>query len=296
MNDEFSGPDGDIILRAHGPPSRDFRVHKLVLSLASPVFRDKFSVPQPKSRGEADITVVDVTDPPRALELILRLIYPSPPPDIESLDLLVEALVIADKYLIEGARAGLRVRLTNFTNEAPLRVYAIASRFGFDKEAEAASSLTTTIHLPALAELPDDLKHIPTPVYHKLIVLHAKHREYIEGVIDDVLFEPACVECKAVKGLAESRMRMKLVRIICESGKPITADPQCVGGLGIACKGTCTVKFVENVAAKLGGKNTITRPPPGPVTNESPGRFPSSLYLLAYIVFVFVLGALFNRS
>ena len=256
MNDEFSGPDGDIILRAHGSPNRDFRVHKLVLSLASPVFRDMFSIPQPKSREGADIDVVDVTDPPRALELIIRFIYPFPPPDIKSLDLLVEALFIADKYHIEGARAGLRVRLTNFINEAPLRVYAIASRFGFDEEAEAASSLTTTIHLPALAELPDDLKHIPASVYHKLIVLHAKHREYIEDVVDAVSFKPACVECKAAKALAESRMRTKLARIIC-SGKPITVD-SCVRGLGIACEGSCTAKFVESVAVKLGDENTVT--------------------------------------
>jgi len=45
-NDEkFDAPDAEIILRALGPPRRDFRVHKLVLSLASPVFKDMFSFP-----------------------------------------------------------------------------------------------------------------------------------------------------------------------------------------------------------------------------------------------------------
>jgi hypothetical protein len=136
MSDEFNvpGPDGDIILRAQGSPSRDFRVHKLVLSLASPVFEDMFNLPQSKSDaikaiGNAGTEVVDVTDPPRALDLVLRLIYPFPPPNVNNLNLLVEALIITDKYNIEGVRAKLRVCLANFPNEYPLRVYAIACRF-----------------------------------------------------------------------------------------------------------------------------------------------------------------------
>lgn len=260
MNDEFNGPDGDIVLRVQGSPNRDFRVHKLILSLASPVFKDMFSIPQPRSAGwgtTGDIDIVDVTDPPQALELVLRLIYPFPPPDINNLDLLVEGLFVTDKYHIDSARARLRVRLTKFVKDAPLRVYAIASRFGFDEEAEAASSLTTTTYLPALAELPDDLKYIPASAYHKLVVLHAKHRESIEDVIDAVLFEPTCVECKVAKALAEPRMRSKLVRIIC-SGKPVTVA-SCIGELGIVCRGTCMMKFVEGVVGKLGGKNVAIR-------------------------------------
>jgi hypothetical protein len=256
MNDEFNAPDGDIILRAQGFPNRDFRVHKLVLSLASPVFRDMFGIPQPMNRG-ADIEVVDVTDPPQALDIVLRLIYPFSPPNVDSLDLLVEGLIITDKYNIEGARARLRVRLTNFINEAPLRVYAVASRFGFDEEAEAASSLTTASYLPALTDLPEDLKYIPVPAYHKLIVLHAKHRDFIEDAVDGVLFEPACLECKVAKALAEPRMRTKLVRIICR-GTPITAA-SCIDELGIVCKATCMAKFVEGVVGKLGSKNTVIR-------------------------------------
>jgi tRNA(Ile)-lysidine synthase TilS/MesJ len=53
------------------------------------------------------------------------------------MDLLVECLVITDKYDMGSARARLRELLNKFTKEDPLRVYAIASRFGFDKEAEA---------------------------------------------------------------------------------------------------------------------------------------------------------------
>jgi len=255
MNNKFGPPDGDIILRT---PTRDFQVHKIVLSLASPIFRDMFSIPQPTPdvRG-ADIEVVDVTDPLQGLDLVLRFIYPLPPPNVDSLDLLVEGLVVADKYDIDGARAELRLRLAKFIKKNPLRVYAIACRFGFEAEAEVASSLTTGIYLPALADLPDELKNITATAYHRLVKLHEKYRDEIEDTIDGVLFEPACHDCKLTKVLAESRMRTKLVRIICR-GEPMSVSA-CIRELGITCKGTCMTKFIEIVSTKLGGKSTIVR-------------------------------------
>ena len=258
MNDEFNASGGDIILRTQDPPNRGFQVHKLVLSLASPVFRDMFSIPQPGlNTSNADIEVIDVTDPPRALDLVLRLIYPFSPPRVDSLDLLVEGLVITDKYNIEGARVRLRESLNGFIKEAPLRVYAIAYRFGFDKEAEAASSLTTGIYLPALSGLPDDLKYVPALVYHKLIILHEKHRDEIEDGVDAVLFEAACSECKVAKALAEPRIRTKLARII-RRGEPVSVAG-CVQELGGFCTGTCMTKFIEGVGVKLSGKNIVIR-------------------------------------
>jgi len=262
MSDGFNVPGGDITLRTHGSPNREFRVHKLILSLASSVFRDMFDVPQPKpdahAGSEADIEVVDMIDPPQALELVLKLIYPLPPPSVDSLDLLVESLVITDKYNIESARARLRLELHKFVDQAPLRVYAIASRFGFGEEAETASTLTIRTYLPALTDLPDDLKYIPATSYHKLVVLHEKRRKEIEDAIDGVLFEPACLECKVAKALAEPRMRTKLVRIICRGTQ--TTVVACIKELGIVCKATCLTKFIEGVVVKLGSENAVIRP------------------------------------
>lgn len=45
----FNGPDADVILRAPLEPGsdelKDFYVHKLILSIASTIFRDTFSAP-----------------------------------------------------------------------------------------------------------------------------------------------------------------------------------------------------------------------------------------------------------
>jgi len=114
-DENFDAPDADIILRALGPPIRDFRVHKLLLSLASPVFKDMFSLPQPAldDSGESTVAkaeVVEVTDPTEALEIVLRMIYPFNSPSLNgNFNTLVECLVITDKYEIKGAKSRLQV-------------------------------------------------------------------------------------------------------------------------------------------------------------------------------------------
>ena len=182
----FNWPDGDLILRAtHGTESRDFRVHKLFLAFSSPVFKDMFGIPQPPSAASNDVDVVDVTDPPRALELILRLIYPSASsPVIDDLTVLSEALILADKYDIEVARSQLRASFREFAKAEPLRAYAIACRLGLEDEMKIASSHTTSIYLPGLTELPDEFKSIPATEYHRLIVLHSRYRKGVEDIAD----------------------------------------------------------------------------------------------------------------
>jgi len=182
----FNWPDGDVILRAtHGTESRDFRIHKVFLSYSSPVFRDMFSIPQPSLAPSNGVDVVDVTDPPRALELVLRFVYPSvDPPAIENLATLSEALVVADKYDIKVARSRLRPSFKEFATTEPLKAYAIACRLGLEDEMKTASSHTTSIHLPGLTELPDEFRLIPATEYHRLILLHSRYRKEVEAIAD----------------------------------------------------------------------------------------------------------------
>jgi hypothetical protein len=179
----FNWPDGDVILRStRGTASRDFRVHKLILSLASPVFKDMFKIPQPLS-GAAEADIVDLVDPPRAVELILRFIYPFPPPRIDNLTLLSEVLALTDKYDIEAARSQLRISLLGFARSEPLRVYAVAYQLGFQDEMKIASSYAMSINLPELAELPDEFRSIPATAYHHLILLHTRHHKKTKPVV-----------------------------------------------------------------------------------------------------------------
>ena len=179
----FNWPDADVVLHCtHGTESRDFRVHKFLLSFTSPVFKDMFGIPQPPS-STSDISTVDLNDPPRALELILRFIYPSPVlPVINNLAIVSEALSLADKYDIGVARSRLRASLMEFTKSDPLRVYAIACRFGLEDEMKIASSYTISHELSELTQLPDEFKFVSAIEYHRLTHLRARYRKEVVAI------------------------------------------------------------------------------------------------------------------
>ena len=63
----FDSPDADVILRTSLQPGlSDFkgsRVHKLILSIASTVFRDTFSIPQPPcASDDTSLDIVQITE------------------------------------------------------------------------------------------------------------------------------------------------------------------------------------------------------------------------------------------
>ena len=102
----FATDDGDIILRAGQEPgsTHDFRVHKFVLSLGSPVFKDMFTFPQPPAQNhneQSDIPTVNVLDSPQVLDTILRFIYPGVKfPTPADLSIVSALLFTTDKYNI----------------------------------------------------------------------------------------------------------------------------------------------------------------------------------------------------
>ena len=134
----FATDDGDIVLRAGPQPDSkcDFRVHKLILSLASPVFKDMFAFPQRSDQPP----IVEVTDPPEVLDKLLRLIYPGvEPPTIDDLPTLTALLAAADKYNITSVYPILKNALKTFYQTSSFRAYVVACRFGFLEEAKEAA-------------------------------------------------------------------------------------------------------------------------------------------------------------
>ena len=150
----------------------------------------QFGIPQPPSAASNDVDIVNLGDPHRSLELILRFIYPSPPPATNDLDTVSEALILADKYDIKTALSRLRPSLMGFAKTEPLRVYAIACRLGFEDEMKIVSSHTTSIHLPGLAQLPDEFKFVPATEYHRFTLLHARYRKEVEAIVASTSWPP----------------------------------------------------------------------------------------------------------
>ena len=74
---EFDAPDTDAILRSSD--GKELRVHRLILSLSSPVFQGMFSLPQPTD-ASPEIPCVDVSEPSDILQPFIQYLYPRSPP------------------------------------------------------------------------------------------------------------------------------------------------------------------------------------------------------------------------
>ena len=180
----FDSPDADVILRAPLQPGsdgfKDFHVHKLILSIASTVFRDTFSIPQPSSRTSEDtsLDVVQITEPAEVVEIFLQLIYPIDPPVITDMRLLNDLLRLADKYVAVGVVTKLKKRLVSpaFLKDDPIGVFAVAYCNNFEEEVKVA--IPHTFSIDVVRKISEEhIQIMTTKAYHRLLTEHAIHRE-----------------------------------------------------------------------------------------------------------------------
>ncbi|KZW04290.1 hypothetical protein EXIGLDRAFT_663792 [Exidia glandulosa HHB12029] len=149
---DFASPDADLVLRCTDPERVDFFVFKRILVEGSSVFRDMLNVPTPSSEvsskrssvvagATAPLPVVELPESADVVDRLLRLLYPMKKPTIDSLDVLVHIIKVADKYQLEGPMFILREALLSekFLTEAPVRVYAVACIYSWEHEAKVAS-------------------------------------------------------------------------------------------------------------------------------------------------------------
>ncbi|KAI8982747.1 hypothetical protein BD414DRAFT_83050 [Trametes punicea] len=202
----FNFRDGDFILRSDCPyddklmcsaKSVDFRVHRCVLSAASPLFEGMLSLPQPATEDDQVIPIIPLSESSTVLETVLRLIYPMAEPVIQSLDDIAPALEMSRKYDLSVPLDRLRRRLVapDFLESSPLRVYGIATRFEFMEEARIASR--AMLHTSLSDQIPhEDLKHITAYDYHRLIVL----REQRARSAVELLRPPRELKCMQCNG------------------------------------------------------------------------------------------------
>ncbi|KAI0775789.1 hypothetical protein BD413DRAFT_611264 [Trametes elegans] len=115
----FNRSDADIVFRSSD--GVDFRLHKLVLAMASPVFADMFTLPSHDS--EKALSVVDLSEEASTLEDLLVLCYPMERPDFLRLSRLRDALLAAIKYEMTFAsntlKRNLRLFLTSEVSTVP---------------------------------------------------------------------------------------------------------------------------------------------------------------------------------
>jgi hypothetical protein len=188
--------DADITIRT--PCSKGFRVHKDILSIASPTLKILVEGAVEHAREDYESGIlpeIDLDDAAEDVDFLLRLIYPIPlPPKLEDFDSLSRAFAVLQKYKVGGVQELLKPILVSppFLGSDPVRVYAMACLLGYKKEAEVAAPLAAATDFPTKIRT-EDLHRMAGVDYHRLVVLS---KERLKKSKSDIFSTPLqCANC-----------------------------------------------------------------------------------------------------
>ncbi|KAI8996538.1 hypothetical protein BD414DRAFT_575850 [Trametes punicea] len=178
----FNDPSADIVFRSSDKVH--FKVHKIILSLASDFFRDMFSLPQPESPsphpgassgGNSGSTtavldglpVVPVTENSAVLDNLFRLCYPISDPSLNNVDDVRLTLEAAMKYQMTEAIDIATRKLLDLVPSDPLRVYLVACQMSLQAVIPVAARGVFDQRKHELYV--KELEEVPVSVYHRLL-------------------------------------------------------------------------------------------------------------------------------
>jgi hypothetical protein len=159
-------PDANLIIRSSD--FVNFRVHKPVLAMASPFFKDLLSLPQPPDSEVVDgLPVVQLSESSELLNSLISILYPVPTVMPNSYDKVLYfslrlvrsdtyrhsankvlyLLAACQKYEMASVQASIRAEVSHGASPAPkgaeaFTAYAIASAKDLIPEMESAARLT----------------------------------------------------------------------------------------------------------------------------------------------------------
>jgi hypothetical protein len=139
-------PDANLIIQSSDLVN--FRVHKSVLSMASPVFRDLFSLRQPLGSESVDgLPVVKLTEDAELLNSLFSMLYPVRLVIPNSYEKVLYLLAACQKYDMDQIQSNIRAEVNRGASPSPVgteafRAYAIASGKRLVPEMESTARLT----------------------------------------------------------------------------------------------------------------------------------------------------------
>jgi hypothetical protein len=175
----------------------DFRVHKLFLSLASPLFfGGMFSLPQaeefdPGVQMKDGLHIVPFDENKSTVATLLRMCYPQwmiskCDPLFPTLDHVFSVFVAARKYAMDGIEAQVRAELTapRLLAES-MRIFAFAIQYDLHPEAKLCAK--QMLRTPILGrEYIPELERITAGAYHRLQDYHVRCGAVAPSVATDV--------------------------------------------------------------------------------------------------------------
>ncbi|KAH9989329.1 hypothetical protein BJV77DRAFT_687990 [Russula vinacea] len=139
-------PDSSIIIRSSD--NVNFPVHKSVLAMASPFFKDLLSLPQPLDSENVDgIPVVQLPESAELLNSLISILYPVCAVIPNSYEKVLYLLAACQKYEMVSVQSSIRAEVSRGNFPAPkgteaFLAYAIAAGKGLVPEMENAARQT----------------------------------------------------------------------------------------------------------------------------------------------------------
>ena len=206
VHPDFSDEDTDIVLCSQ--EGIHFRVHSIILKVTSGWFRTLFTLPQsptptlesssstagtssdkpPTSSSQRykEKEVIPMNESSEILEVLLSMVCGKeiPVQRLHTIDFIEDLLQVVEKYDMPGAASIVRLALSlTLIRTHPIRVYAIACRWGWADVAKAASS--HTLHMDLLGpEVMQELAHVGSAHLARLMALHRRRRDQLRRELD----------------------------------------------------------------------------------------------------------------
>jgi len=173
-------PDANVIIQSSD--LINFRVHKSVLAMASPVFKDLFSLSQPSGSESIDgLPVVKLTEDAELLNCLFSMLYPVRLAIPNSYDKVLYLLAACQKYDMGRIQALIRDEVSHGRFPTPVGIkvfgaYAIASGKRLIPEMENAARLTLN-HPMTFETLGEELRLFEGPALYDLARFRKRCRD-----------------------------------------------------------------------------------------------------------------------
>ncbi|KAH9975843.1 hypothetical protein BGW80DRAFT_1294842 [Lactifluus volemus] len=236
----FDDPRADIVLRSSDGVY--FRVFKIILSLASPIFTDMFSIPLPASEElHAGCPVVALSEDSKSVDFVLRHLYPvKTPTDVRTDIKLSDVNILVEfsrKYQVDALEPTVTRYLMDAIEDDPVGVYAIAITYKHKGVATRAARSTLKLSISLL---------------HKSLYLH-----YVTIELYVKLFQYHTACGMAASAVASERTWLPRWE---EKGKKLTSSR----ANGLNCSSCATLDLIGGRTGQPLGKTTTNKRRYGP--------------------------------
>lgn len=186
IHPSFHFDDADTILCSKD--GINFHVYRICLKLSSGWFRSLYTLPQSSSsngghHGDNTAETLFMDESADTLTVLLSVAHAQDVPSLDSISHVETVVHAAEKYDMPGVLSYVRQGVLRFVRQEPVRVYALACRWGWIEEAKMASSHTVGLDLLSSSIRPT-LNIMDSEDLARLLHLHRRRRDCLRERLD----------------------------------------------------------------------------------------------------------------